>query len=202
MSMPVNAARLRPVAVASALVLGLGMAGCANYETIEPYQPAAGIQTDAPGVKVRNLMVLSEGGSMQLAGTLIADADDKLEKIAGTALKANSDEAGPLTVASKAIELPAVERVNLADENIKVTGDDVKPGGMTKLSLDFAKAGSLELTVPVVDAKSAGFASASSEASSSPSAEASAAPSASASATASESASAAPSASPSATPSR
>ncbi|MGO4957237.1 hypothetical protein ACTQ49_08190 [Luteococcus sp. Sow4_B9] len=196
MSMPANAARLRPVAVASALVLGLGLAGCANYDTLDPYQPAAGIQTDAPGVKVRNLMVLSEGDSMHLAGTLIADAEDTLEKVEGTALKPNTDPAGPLTIAqSGTIKLPELQRVNLADSNMKVTGD-VKPGGMTEISLDFAKAGSLKLHVPVVDAKAQGFASSSPEADAS----ATATPAASATATPAASGEASASATPSATP--
>ncbi|MEL4357650.1 MULTISPECIES: hypothetical protein [unclassified Luteococcus] len=158
MSITASAARLRPVAVAAALVLGLGMSGCANYETLEPYQPAAGMQTDAPGVKVRNLMVIDEGGQLHLAGTLIADAEDSLTKVEGTALKASGDPAGPLTIAAKTVKLPAVKNANLADEKITVKGD-VKGGGMTKIKLTFQKAAPLELTVPVLDAKSAGLAS-------------------------------------------
>lgn len=157
MSMSVSAARLRPVAVATALVLGLGLSGCANYETLEPYQPAAGIQTNAPGVKVRNLMVISDGDTMHVAGTLIADAEDELKKVSGTALKASGDQAGPLTIESKTVKLPAVQNVNLADSKMTVKGE-VKAGGMTELSLEFGKAAPLTLTVPVIDAKSAGFA--------------------------------------------
>ncbi|MEL4505405.1 hypothetical protein AAEX63_10325 [Luteococcus sp. H138] len=156
MSMSASAARLRPVAVAAALALGLGMSGCANYETLEPYQPAAGVQTDAAGVKVRNLMVVSDGGSMHLAGTLIANAEDSLTKVSGTALKANGDQAGPLTIAAPAVKLPAAQNVNLADSKMVVKGD-VKAGGMTQISLTFGKAAPLTLTVPVLDAKSAGL---------------------------------------------
>lgn len=159
MSMP--APRLTRVAVAAVALAGLGLGGCANYETLEPYQPAAGIQTDAPGVKVRNLMVVDDGGSMHLAGTLIADEQDSLSKVSGIALQQNSDPGKELTIGSKGnLTLPANGPVNLADSGITVKGD-VDPGGMTQISLTFAKAQPLTLTVPVVDATSAGFASSS-----------------------------------------
>ncbi|GAA1390409.1 hypothetical protein [Luteococcus peritonei] len=159
MSMP--ALRLSRVAVAAVALAGLGLAGCANYETLEPYQPAAGVQTDAPGVKVRNLMVISEGSTMHLAGSLIAAQDDSLSQVAGVALQENSDPGKPLTLGTKGqLKLPAGRTVNLADSNITVKGD-VRPGGMAQVSLTFAQAQPLTLTVPVLDAEAAGFASAS-----------------------------------------
>ena len=107
MSMP--APRLTRVAVAAVALAGLGLGGCANYETLEPYQPAAGIQTDAPGVKVRNLMVVDDGGSMHLAGTLIADEQDSLSKVSGIALQQNSDPGKELTIGSVSTERAKLE---------------------------------------------------------------------------------------------
>lgn len=161
MSMLANAARLRPVAVASILVLGLGLGGCANYETLEPYQPASGVQTDVPsdgtGVKVRNLMVRSAGDKMELAGSLVStQADDTLRSLTGVALKQDNSPAGELTLDLPETKIPAGEAVNLADEHIAVTGD-VKAGGMTQMTLDFAKAGKVTLLVPVVSAEAAGI---------------------------------------------
>ncbi|GAB2483394.1 hypothetical protein GCM10027030_16980 [Luteococcus sediminum] len=161
MSMLANAARLRPVAVASILVLGLGLGGCANYETLEPYQPASGVQTEVPadgtGVKVRNLMVRAAGGKMELAGSLVSSKqDDTLRSLTGTALKENNEPAGELTMDVPETKIPAGQAVNLGEEHIAVTGD-VKPGGMTQMTLDFAKAGKVTLMVPVVDAEAAGI---------------------------------------------
>ncbi|GEM_PF-2840734 len=173
MSMP--APRLTRVAVVAVALASLGLTGCTNHETTAPYQPAAGVQTNAPGVKVRNLMVISEGGAMKLAGSLVASEADTLTKIAGVALKQNGDQGQPLTLSQKgSITLPNGSSVNLADSDITVKGD-VKPGGMTKIDLTFGKAQQVSLSVPVVDAHSAGIAT------SSPTPEASASPSASAS---------------------
>lgn len=153
MTLPAPTSRLRPVALVAVAVIGLGMTGCANYDTLDPYQPAAGVQTDAAGVKVRNLMVVSNGGSMHLAGTVIANADDTLTKISGTALTESGDPAGGLTISpATSIKLPADKGVKLADSKMTVKGD-VKPGGMTQISLQFGKASPLTMTVPVVDAK-------------------------------------------------
>lgn len=160
MSMPLSArgtqrrgaARLRPLALAAALTLGLGLTGCANYETLEPYQPAAGVVTDAPGMQVRNLMLVSDGTSMRLAGNLIAAEADSLKSVTGTALKTTGDKAGALTVKSAAVPLVANKGLNLFDKNITATGD-VKPGGMAEVTLTFDKAAPITLQAPVVDAK-------------------------------------------------
>lgn len=144
-------ARVRPLAVAALLALGVGVAGCANYETTKPYQPGAGVQTNASGVQVRNLMVLDTDGTMQLAGSVIAAANDQLTSVTGTALKADGTAGSPLTISGTAVTLPAGQPVPLTNQHATVTG--AVSGGMTKLTLNFAKAGPVTMTVPVVNAK-------------------------------------------------
>lgn len=144
---PRHAARLRPLALAG-IAVALLASGCANYEAIKPYQPAAGVQTNAPGVKVRNLMVLSTADGAKLSGSVIADAADELTGVTGTALKADGSAGGPLTVTTGKVALPAGKAVDLGASASTVKGSIA--GGMTTLTLNFAKSGPVTLTVPVV----------------------------------------------------
>lgn len=148
-------AALRPMAVAAALLLGLGAAGCSNRETTLPYQPAAGVNTTTTGAQVRGLMFISDGSTLRLAGTVAtntASDSDQLKQISGYALNQDGTQGKALTVNSKALTLTPGNPVKLYPANITATGD-VKAGGMTSLTLTFAKASPVQIQVPVVDAK-------------------------------------------------
>ena len=143
-----GAARLRPLAFAG-IAVALTASGCANYEVLKPYQPAAGVQTNAPGMMVRNLMLIGgEGDTAKISGTLIASAADELTSVTGTATKADGTTGSPLTVTSTKVTLPKNKPVDLGAGTTSVKG--VTLGGMTSLTLNFAKSGPITLTVPVV----------------------------------------------------
>ncbi len=150
---PNHTARGARVAAAACLGLTIALTGCVNHETSTPYQPAAGVQTNAAGMQVRNLMFVSDGGtSAKLQGTLISAQDDTLKSITGTSLNSDNSEKSPLSLAIKDVAMKQGQPVNLAAQKVVASG--VTAGGMTKLTLTFAKAEQITMMVPVVDAKS------------------------------------------------
>lgn len=150
---PNHSRRGARVAVAACLGLAVAVTGCTNHETSEPYQPAAGVQTNAPGMQVRNLMFVTDGSSSgTLQGTLIAAEDDTLTSITGKTLNTNDSDKADLKLAIANVAMKQTVPLNLADKKVAATG--LMPGGMTRLTLNFAKAQPVTLMVPVVDAKS------------------------------------------------
>lgn len=146
-----------------AIVLGLvlGFAGCGfEVQTLQPYTAADGVSTEVGGVKVRNLMILSKSeGSGFLSGSLYAPQADSLTAVSGTPLKADGTDGQPLTISlGGPVTLDAGQLTVLTDEAaITVQSADLQPGLEAKLELTFSKAGTLTITVPVVDANQPGY---------------------------------------------
>lgn len=157
--------RLRRTAAALACALTLaGAAGCAvKPETIRTYTPAHGVNATQGDLKVRNLVVATDGsGSGTLYGTLVSGADDQLTGITGAALAQNGTETGKLAASGvTTTQLPAGRAATLgAEKPTTLTGDGLRPGLTARVTLSFAKAGQVTLDAPVMDAAHPDYATA------------------------------------------
>ncbi|MBM7798304.1 hypothetical protein JOE57_001225 [Microlunatus panaciterrae] len=126
-----------------------------DVQTLQPYTPSDGLNADAGGVKIRNLMLLSHAdGEAILSGSLVAYDRDALNSVSGTVVKADGTDGSSLTSSmANPVGLGNGVLVVLTDRApIVLKGADLKPGLEAKLVLTFSRAGEVKLTVPVVDA--------------------------------------------------
>lgn len=143
----------------SALLLSFGIllatTACGDFQTLQQYTPAEGVNFDQGGVHVRNLMVLShEDGSGFLNGTLVASERDALDSVSGVPIKSDNTDGSELEVTQKdPVTLGNNVLVVLTErEPITLEGADLKAGLLVRLTLHFSTAGTKEVEVPVVDA--------------------------------------------------
>lgn len=137
----------RRLAAASLVLLLPGLGACGfDAQTNQVYQPAVGANEKGESVDVLGAVVVSEEeGSGTFVASLVntaLDQDDQLTGITGEDLEVELNEP---------VDLPADDIVNLADAGVAlVTGEQVAPGGYTRLTLEFGGGQKTEINVPVV----------------------------------------------------
>ncbi|MGD7788623.1 hypothetical protein ACQCX2_09895 [Propionibacteriaceae bacterium Y1700] len=155
MSVPSRLARLAATAVISVgLLLGLG---ACQFQTLQNYVPADGVNVDQDTVKVRNLTVLvSTPGQGVLSGTVVADTSDRLTTVNGVALLPNGTDGSPLQSSmAEPVTIPANSAVVLTQvDPIRLSGADLKAGQLARVELTFSGAGTTVIEVPVLDKNS------------------------------------------------
>jgi ABC-type uncharacterized transport system auxiliary subunit len=89
-------ARVLIAAAASALLLS----GCGfSAQTLQPYTPAEGVNTQIGDVKVRNLVLVSnEEGNGYVSASLVSPTRDTLVTVSGNPVKLDGSAGAPLTV--------------------------------------------------------------------------------------------------------
>lgn len=129
-----------------------------NAQTLQPYQPAEGVNFDVGpagnAVQVRNLMILShEDGKGVVSATLVAADTDSLTGIAGYPLKVDNSQGSTFEVSmpGPVALTPGLPVVLTARELITVTSPDLLLGGAAELTLSFSTVGDHTVKVPVVD---------------------------------------------------
>ena len=158
---------------AAALTL-TGLSGCATPQTLMPYTPAEGVNTQldagqGSAIKVRNLMVISKTpGQGFLSGAILAPAEvypgnggakdsqpapeDVLTSVQGTALTPAGAAAAPLSPVQTNLTLPPGRLVVLTDQPaIRLNSPDLKAGLLCELTLSFRSGAKTTMRVPVVD---------------------------------------------------
>ncbi|MDN5724856.1 MAG: hypothetical protein L0G99_02840 [Propionibacteriales bacterium] len=155
MSLPSRIVRMAAMtAVTVGLLLGLG---ACQFQTLQRYNPADGVNVDVGSVKVRNVSVLvTAAGQGVLSGTVTADNAERLTSVNGVALLPDGSPGSQLQSAMpEPVEIPAKTPVVLTDINpIRLTGSDLKAGQLARITFTFAGGGSTEVTVPVLDKNS------------------------------------------------
>jgi invasion protein IalB len=157
-------------AVASAGLL-VGLAACGfNAQTLQPYDPADGVNPGVgnpnqqpnertkvepnTAVKVRGLMIIAKTPTSGfLSATIYSDNADQLTSVTGNVLQPNDAQGAALTVTLPSpVQIPAGAPVVLVDQQaIDVTASRLPAGQTANLTLTFAKAGSKTVQVPIVD---------------------------------------------------
>ena len=140
--------------VAVLMIVGLLSATGCTYPTLRHYTPADGVNLEAGGLKVHNLMILShQEGSGFLSATLTADQPDALTAVSGVALKPDYSVASTLTVSMPGPVAVGNQDMVILTKGpfITVKGQGLKAGLEADLTFQFEKAGDLKIRVPVVD---------------------------------------------------
>ena len=150
----------RIVLAGASLLLSVGtLSACGfNAQTLQPYTPAQGVQTDQGGIGVRNLTIVADqSGSGFLNGAFTSSADDALVGVTGTALKSDGSRGGMVNATvSSPIEVKAGSLTNLVTQNaVAITGAHLKPGLSATVTLKFRRAGDITLVTPIIDKDSA-----------------------------------------------
>jgi len=148
---------------AAALLLSLGLLGAAagcgtEAQLLQPYNPADGTNLDVganAALKVRNLLVVSDAkGKGYLSATLVSNAAERLTgaTVAPHTLEGTTAAAAPATLPAP-VELPPGSLVVLTDKQplITVTAPEIQAGSSATVTLQFAQAGAVTLSCPVVD---------------------------------------------------
>lgn len=167
MPITLSTQRLRRAAAAGATVtLSFALMACGagfDAQTLQPYQPAEGTNVDSGGIAVRNLLVLaSEDGKGELHGVIVnkGTTDDTLAGVDAAAADAPAtpdstvpaEEPATVTVGNdRPMTLAAGSTLTLpppTGQPFTVTGG--KPGHMVKVTITFAKAAPITLSIPVL----------------------------------------------------
>lgn len=153
-------------AVALSASLALGAAACSKPQSLIPYTPAEGVQTDVqvPGtngvpLKVRNAMILTQSeGSGTLVGAIQSPKADTLKMVQAQAIGIDGKPAGLLKAGSGAVTLEPEKLVQLLDQPaITLSGEGLVPGRIAEVVLVFEKAGPVSLRMPIVDGSKADY---------------------------------------------
>lgn len=153
--------RRRVGALAAAAVLAAALGGCASTFTAQPYTPGVGVNADlGQNLQVRALVLVVNGTKTYLTGSVVSYQKDTLDKVTGQALDSSGsatgsplDFTGPTSGTVRANNVYAI-----TDQNVSTPTGDLEAGLTAKVTLQFSKAGSTTVTVPVVDVSNPDYA--------------------------------------------
>lgn len=143
------------------LAASLTLTGCGfDAPTLRPYTPSFGTNVDAPGVKVRNLLVVARpDGHGVVSASLQADEDNELSDLAARPLLGDDSPGEPLSVRGDRVALPAGELVVLSDQpNPIVLGGDFGTDTNIRFTLVFVSGATVDVIAPVVSSDNPVFA--------------------------------------------
>ncbi|MEZ5089781.1 MAG: hypothetical protein R2719_08660 [Micropruina sp.] len=124
------ASTLRRLCVAACAPLVLALAGCGmNVQTLQPYTPAQGVNSDVGQVRVRNLVIVADAaGQGVISASLITYADDTLTAVGGTPHKSDGSAGSPLVVTATGLPLQlSTETLVVLTEARSVRGQLARP---------------------------------------------------------------------------
>ena len=146
----------------AALLLSLGLVGLAagcgfDAQLLQPYTPADGTNIDIGEdgtLKVRNVQVVATApGEGYLSATIVSNAPERLTgaTVAPQTLEGTPAPAAPVTLPSP-VTLDPGQLLVLTDEPlIRVDAPGLQAGASAVVVMQFAEAGPVTLTAPVVD---------------------------------------------------
>lgn len=135
---------------ALAMVLALPTLGACGfgYQTDQVYQPAVGANSRSGDVDVLGAAVVSGSDG---SGTFIATLVNKDLEDPATLTSITGEDGLKLQIV-KPLKVEADDALNLAPLGaVSVSGDSVKAGGYTRLTLEFDTGQKTEINVPVVN---------------------------------------------------
>ncbi|MGA4669022.1 hypothetical protein ACPCG0_04350 [Propionibacteriaceae bacterium Y1923] len=150
-------ARMRTAAAALALAGVVALGGCTSTFTAQPYTPGIGTNVDAGPVKVRALVLVLDGESAQLTGSIVGLEADTLLGITGHAQDAAFDNLGALSFPDTRIAIAKDKLTPLTDKNLVTQAGDLTLGLTAEITFNFENSGSATVQVPVVDASHADY---------------------------------------------
>lgn len=151
MTMPIRR-RIGTSIAALALVVGLA-SGCTAGDWRYDAPPAAGVQQDAGPVKVRNLMVLTDGaGQGLLLGSVFTSEPLDLTQVALSAEQADGSFGPPVPLQISG-KVPVESGLMLGEKDSSVEGTDLDPSRLVNVLLVFSNGTTMMLEAPVMSAE-------------------------------------------------
>lgn len=150
-------ARMRTAAAALALAGVVALGGCTSTFTAQPYTPGVGTNVDAGPVKVRALVLVLDGDTARLTGSIVGLDSDTLLSIKGNAQDAHFTNLGALTFPDARIAVAPNKLTSLTDKDLTTPAGDLTMGLTAQIVFQFEKAGSATVQVPVVSSENADY---------------------------------------------
>lgn len=150
-------ARMRTAAAALALAGVVALGGCTSTFTAQPYTPGIGTNVDAGPVKVRALVLVMDGDTAQLTGSIVGLDTDTLLSISGNAQDAHFNNLGSLSFPDARIAIAKDKLTPLDDKNLVTPTGDLVLGMTARITFTFEKAGEATVLVPVLDTSHADY---------------------------------------------
>ena len=155
----------RTTALLATAALALSLSACTAGQWVADSPPAAGVQVDDGGLKLRNFLVVTDGsGEAMLLGS-ITSRDEAVDIATITVAPEKSDgsfgQAQDLQFSNQVAEGKTI-MLNGAD--MTFTNPDVTMGRLADVNVAFSNGKVLNLKAPVLSAEHADFAEAWSEA--------------------------------------
>lgn len=154
-----HASPLRRGLAGAALALGLAFSATAcstQAEVARPYDPSQGVNVEQSTMKLRNIALVHSPEQTYLSGGMNSSVDDELTGVQIVQLNADGSDGPQLPVQGSALKTPGQQLVQLTQSGISV-GGDAKAGQTARITFAFAKAGSIQVTAPVLTSTMADY---------------------------------------------
>lgn len=149
--MPHIRSQRRSLALAAGLLLlAAPLSACGFHNaTDEIYTPSAGVDHREGPLDVLSAVIVSgQEGSGTLIATFSNNSVDEADRVVG--ISAGVDDPTVKVYGFKPIDVPATAFVNLANDPTIAISGNVAAGGYVALTIDFEKADTIEMNIPVV----------------------------------------------------
>ena len=143
------------------VALAVSLSGCTAGQWEYGAPPAAGVQTDQGGLKLRNFVVVSDksGEAILVGGITSRDEANEVTAIGVTA-QAEDGSFGAQQVVEFSEQIPRGQTVTLDGTRTKFTDPDLILGRLASVTVGFADGQTASLQVPVYSSEHADFAEA------------------------------------------
>lgn len=145
----------RTVAVlALGLIVALPLSGCGfDAQTLQADSPGQGVNVDAGAVKIRDVVLVYDGGSARVTGAIVSPTEDQLVSVSGHPVMGDGSEGKRFTVTGGPVTVPAGGLVDLTfgNEGFMVSSPDLRPGYEAVVSFTFRSGASAQITTIVMD---------------------------------------------------
>ena len=150
----------RVAAIVATAALAVPLSACTAGRWVYDSPPAAGVQADLEGVKLRNLMILTDGSSAALLGA-IASRDDVVNVTdVAVAPEAEDGTFGQPAPIGFSTEVRKGQTVHLDGTESAVPADGLIVGRLAQVMVQLDNGAVMQLQVPVYSAEHADFADA------------------------------------------
>ena len=147
----------RLAALVATAALAVSMSACTAGQWVYDSAPAAGVQADNGGLKLRNVLVLTDGSKATLLGAVASR--DSATQVTGIQVAAE-DESGafgaPAPVEFQA-DIAKGKTVILDGTETAIDGASFVVGRLADVRVDFSPGESVQLKVPVYSSEHADF---------------------------------------------
>lgn len=151
----------RTAALVATAALAVSLSGCTAGQWEYAAPPAAGVQTDDGGIKLRNFVVLSDGDGTGMILGGIASRDEPAEVVGlGYAAEKADGSYGELNAVQFTASIPAGKTIILDGAETTFDSSELLVGRLARVAVVLKNGQRISLLVPVLSADHPDFAQA------------------------------------------